>query len=660
MKRWSLLLLSALVISILHLQVFFSTWGERVEPLALDLWFNFRGAVEPPPDIAVVAMDESSYRVLEVPMDKAWPRSLHAELLKKLKDFGARRIAMDILFLGEGADAKADKELSEAFKLTPTVIAAESATREVATTAGSFTMEELLTPPDIFTKSADQIALARLPDDLGVVRRFVVPRTSSTRDVASLFEAAVGKDVITKNSEVPGERDFLWYYGPPGTISTYPVHQVLNISGALPQSTFKDKIVFVGLSLRTELGPAQKDAYRTPFYNRGSMFGVEIQATAAANLLTKHWIKRGSAWSEGLILFVTTLIVTFAIFYLRPHLAGLLALIFCLLWAVASYFLFLSGFFFPGVLLVCFVVPVSYLGSTLAYYFITQRSQQQVEKAFQMYLSPEMAKQMRSNPNVLSLGGESLYATALFTDIEGFTTITEKMTATEVSGMLNAYFTEVMNVVIDKKGTLIKFIGDAIFALWGAPIKHSDHAILACETALGLQRAVRKFNDANKFPVLNTRVGINTGTMVVGNLGSARRFDYTAIGDSVNLASRLEGLNRYFGTSILVSETVKKEAGSKIKMLSVGSIVVSGKTEAVSIYGLFDPEIDADIEALWSKALNKFRLRSWEESAAIFKQVLGLETRLKTASLLYLAEIEGYTAKPPDDEWSGQIVFDHK
>jgi adenylate cyclase len=223
--------------------------------------------------------------------------------------------------------------------------------------------------------------------------------------------------------------------------------------------------------------------------------------------------------------------------------------------------------------------------------------------------------------------------------------------------MLNAYFTEVMDVIFNNKGTLIKFIGDAVFALWGAPIKIPDHARLSCETALIMQKEVQKFNRSKRFPALNTRIGINTGPMVVGNLGSSRRFDFTAIGDSVNLASRLESLNKQFGTWILVSESTRKEAGSKFSFLSLGTIKASGKKESVGVYALFDDPIPTDVENQWLKAINKFRIRAWDEAEAQFRAASENEVRLKKAAELYLHELAQHRISAPEENWQGEIEF---
>lgn len=657
MKRWIGVALFALVVSILHITMFLSSWGDSIEPAAVDLWHNIRGPIAPPQDYVLVAMDETSYAVLEIPMDQAWPRALHAQLINRLADAGAKRVVMDVLFLGPSSKPEADRALADAIKRVPTVIGIESGTREQSSAAGSFTLEELMEPLDIFMESAETTGLVRMPNDDGHVRRFVVPRSEITKDIATLAEAGAGLQHSAPG--LPAEQDFIRYYGPPGTIRTISYHQVMNPKGTLPKDTFKDKIVFVGLNLRTELGPAQKDSYLSPYYKRGQMFGVEIEATASANLLTKDWIRRAPRSIETIVLFIVTFLMTGAIFYLKPQWATVLFLGFVAAWFCCSYLLFLAGYFIPGVLLNFFLL-ISSLGSSLTYYFITHRSQQQVERAFQFYLSPEMAKQMRTDPKALGLGGESVYATAMFTDIAGFTDITETMSATKVSEMLNAYFTEVMDVIFERQGTLIKFIGDAVFAVWGAPIKVDHHAQLACETAITIQREVKKFNASNRFPPLNTRIGLHTGPMVVGNLGSKRRFDYTAIGDTVNMAARLEGANKYFGTHILVTDAVKKEFGNTLSPLSLGALRVVGKKERMAIHTLFEDPLDPEIEKEWLAALTDFRLRKWDSAADRFSKVAQGEPRLEKAVSLYLFKIDKNRSHPPEEDWQGEIVLESK
>ena len=283
-----------------------------------------------------------------------------------------------------------------------------------------------------------------------------------------------------------------------------------------------------------------------------------------------------------------------------------------------------------------------------------------MQNAFELYLSPEMAQQLTEGGAAATLGGAKLWASALFTDIEGFTNITEEMPAERVAAMLNAYFTEVMEVVFQNKGTLIKFIGDAVFVLWGAPVRIDNHAELAVLTALAIDKEVERFNSSGRFPTLKTRIGINTGPMVVGNLGSKRRFDYTAIGDSVNLASRIEGLNKYLGTTVLFSESTRKDCGSTVPALRVADVHVVGKKETVTLYTIFDPmPVEVVINEL-DLALAFFKRRKWEEARTSFEKVKALEPRLIGACALYLATITEYAVSAPPEGWNGQLEFGHK
>ena len=564
---------------------------------------------------------------------------------------------MDILFLDAGADPNADKQLADALKLSPTVIGVDAAVREEVSAVGRYTLEDIYEPLEIFANNVEAVGLARLPEDFGHIRRFINPRTKATQNLPILFEAALGPDF---SAAKPNERDLISFYGPAGTIPTYQYHQLLNPKGQLPRELFAGKTVFVGLDLRTELGPAEKDAYQTSFYQLGPMYGVEIHAVAAGNLLQQHWIKRASANSEQLALFVVTLLVSALIFSLRPLLSGVVFVGFALLWAIGSYTAFTYGYFVPGVVLVGLVLPLSYLGSTLAYYILTYRTQQRVERAFQFYLSPEMTRQLRNDPKLLELGGEDVFGTVLFTDIANFTAITEGMLAADVSKMLNSYFTEVMTVIFDNKGTLIKFIGDAVFVIWGAPVKISDHAKLACQSALAIQAGVDRFNASQRFPALHTRIGINTGSMVVGNLGSTRRFDYTAIGDVVNFCSRLESLNKRFGTSTIVSDFVRREAGQNFNFVPLGAIRVSGKREKVEVFALFDQALSAPVSEIWTRAHNLFRLRRWDQAQQLFEQAATLDSRLVAAVQVYRSEMQVHRDAPPNEEWNGEIVFTSK
>ncbi|MCB9030285.1 MAG: adenylate/guanylate cyclase domain-containing protein [Deltaproteobacteria bacterium] len=655
MTRWIIISLLSLIITVTHVLLFYSSWGDRIEPLAMDVWYQVRGSLEPPDGALLIAMDEQSYGVLDIPLNQAWPRSQHVKLLKRLAEVGAKRVIFDVLFLGESRSKETDKELAKAFALLPTVLGADSIVRDHSSASGSFKLEEVLLPYEPFLNAAETPALVGFPEDYGYLRRFLSKRSSLTKDFRTLSEAAA--EIDRKTSVLPSERDFVKFYGPRGTIPTYSYYQVIDPDKPLPEALLKNKIVFVGLVLQTDLGPAQKDIFLTPY---GRIFGTEIHVTSTLNLLNQDWIVRLPKWAEALILGSITLLISLALLALRPQWGVLLLVGAIIVWVVASYLCFINDLFIPGTIMTTVIFPVTFLASTLYFYFVTRKAQLKMESAFQLYVSPEMAKSIAQNSKKLGLGGEKVWATALFTDIAGFTSITEDMPAEQVSAMLNAYFTEVMDVVFENQGTLIKFIGDAVFVIWGAPIQINDHALKACETAIAIDREVARFNASKRFPPLHTRIGVHTGPMVVGNLGSEKRFDYTAIGDSVNLASRVEGINKYFGTTILITDSVKKEIGGAIATLPAGAITVVGKKEVVELYMLFSSQPPKSVAENWGAGLEAFKDREWEKALQLLKDAAENFGILLKPLELYKAQIEQFSSEPPDEDWQGEIVFSKK
>ena len=627
-----------------------------------------RGPVEPPEDVVIVALDEGSYSLLGVPLNNVWPRRFHADLLTILKELGAKKVLFDVLFNSE-SNPEDDRRLADAIKELPVVLGVDS--KETVEMGLVITQQVPLLP--ILKNNASGLGLVGFKEESGYVRSFYRHINSKTFEaIPTLGQAALD----TFPHGLPGPRDLINFYGPEGTIPSIPVKDLLSFmpqndtvetSPALQQRArevmrkkIEGKVVYVGLKLFTELGVAQKDSYRSPFEQNGGTYGVEIHATVAANIARGDWIRRNSATTDGLIIGVFTFILSTLIFRLRPDSAGIVAITFIIVWGAVSYFAFRSHLLLPGVTLCLAVVPASYLVSTLYYYFTTRRSQQQTKRAFEFYLSPEMAEEVAKNPASLALGGKGEYATAMFTDIAGFTSITEKMSPEQVSEMLNAYFSEVMEAIFPLKGTLIKFIGDAVFALWGAPLKVPDHALKACQAALAIQEEVSKFNESKRFPPLKTRIGIHTGSMVVGNLGSHRRFDFTAIGDSVNLASRVEGVNKYFGTSILVTDSVTRELKGQLPTLLLGTISVAGKNESIGLHLLRKTPLPQSVVTSWEKALRDFQFRRWEQAKDAFNAAAAAEPELTTAKELYLEEIASYEQTPPPEEWMGTISFSKK
>jgi len=621
-----------------------------------DQWLRLKGAAKPPPGVVVVAIDEPSYRELNASFDKPWPRAFQAKLLRRLKALGAKKVAFDVLFTGASANPVADQELASAFALMPSTIGVESSIRYVSNQAGGYQLEEIDRPYEPYRKVAKE-ALVGLNDQDGVIRNFAFPRSDQERAFPTLAQAAAG--VNPDEMGQPGPRDLINYYGPGRTIPIVSFWEVLQDDLPNTPDIFKDAVVFVGLLMRSDTGGAQKDSYHSP-YGAPMIFGVEVHATIVANLLEKSWIYRPPKGIECLLQGVVMGGAVFAAFTISPVALGIATAVVVLLWSVCSFALLTSGFYLAGAATVLILLPATVLVNALVSYMSARRAEESLKSAFSLYVSPDMVPRLQNEGEALKLGGEKMWLTAVFTDIADFTTITEEMPAERTSEMLNAYFTEVMEVVFKNQGTLLKFIGDAIFAIWGAPVKLHNHAELALNTAVAITREVEKFNATKRFPPLITRVGVHTGPMLVGNLGSVKRFDYTAIGDSVNLTSRIEGLNKYFGTEILFTEVTRKEAGGFMGSVPIASVRVKGRKEAVQLFSVFDPPLSPLVFDRWNKALGLFKVADFQGASREFSQVYRDEPRLQRSVDLYAAECERYQSSHPAQGWAGELEFDHK
>lgn len=629
--------------------------GERYEFMIHDELIRLRGPLPPPKDVVVVALDESTYQAWELPMDRPIPRERYAKLITRLAELGAKRVVFDVVFAGPGAVPEWDQELAESLKKIPVVLGMDHGMYE---TNGTINHEIIKPNPD-FASNAYSLGLVGLEITSGVARNFYVERDPNLLSYVTLSEAANG---ITNYSDIadnrlPHSHDLINFFGPARSVPTLSMYQVLEDIQFVPKEYIKDKIVFVGLALRTGLGAEQKDRFLTPF---GDIFGVEIHATEAANLAEGNWIRRPSPQTERIIGSTLTFLSCFLIMIVKPVRAGIFTLLAATLWLAGSYAALGMERFLTGGSVVLAAIPLAFLINTTYNYLSTRKKQLQIERAFSHYLSPEMVSQLQKNPELLKLGGQEITATALFTDIKGFTTITEQLGALKVTQMLNVYFTDVSHAIQQEGGTVIKFIGDAVFALWGSPVPMKDHAARACRAALQIQKAVDAFNTSGKFPELTTRVGLNTGLMVVGNLGSDKRFDFTAIGDSVNVAARVEGVNKYLGTTVLATDDTIGASEQEFTKIRMGAIKVVGKVKPVNLYALLETPVNPALLAKWECGLKAFVGKNWDEAERIFRELVSAENQLSVASGTYLEAIDDFRAKPPKPDWEGDLIMESK
>jgi adenylate cyclase len=658
--RWGLLL--ALIPGLLGIGLTHWAPSASLEKAGgLDQLFLLRGPRTPPAEVCVVAIDDDSYGVLERDNTLPWPRGLHAELIRTLKREGARAVAFDVLFTDPGADPAQDASLTAALAESNNVVL--GASMEL-TQDPLFNEARLLEPLETFKGAAAAVAEVNLSTDSDGVLRYAWPAREGHPGLAlAAYELATGD-----TSQRTANARQLDYYGPARTIKTVSIYQALDPTQYLPPGFFKNKLVFVGVSMGAAAGLAAKDEFLTPYRGaHGSMtFGVEVHATLAANLLERREIKLLDRRSEVVLLLLLPLVASLTFMALRPLVGGaaFLALL-AAPWVMAYFAFSMANLWIPVVIPSAIQLPISYGLSLIWYYLTTVRDREKIKRAFGLYLSPEMIRRIAEDPDAVNLGGQELVGTAVFTDIKGFTSIAEGMSAEATAGMLNAYFSDATRHVFDAGGTLIKFIGDAVFAIWGAPIRRDDHATQACIAALALARAQRADGgDSGPVARLVTRIGVHTGPMLVGNLGSAQRFDYTAIGDAVNLASRIEGLNKAFGTLALASGETIRATDGRFVTRPLGRVRVVGRNEPVELHELIatrDEAGRADAEFLdaFAAARAHFEAGRFDEAADGFRAALAASGGADQASAFFVRSAEDLAAAPPP-VWDGVVVFETK
>lgn len=470
-------------------------------------------------------------------------------------------------------------------------------------------------------------------------------------DAEGLIEAIeVGKDYIETNSD---GSILLNYKGPQKTFPHYGIYDL--IERKIPKEALEDKIVLVGATEK-----AIYDLRTTPV---GVDFpGVEIHANLLDNLLTNSYFKLdhfndiytffvllglglllGIALPNLKNIYGTVLVVALLVGYALAH-----------RWMVTEW-LSWTSFIYPALAIV-----LIWGGVTLYRFLVTDKDKRFIKGAFQQYLSPEVINQLMDNPQMLQLGGERRVMTAFFSDVQGFSTISEQLDPTELVHLLNVFLTAMSNLITEVDGTIDKYEGDAIIAFFGAPMPHEDHATRACMVSLAMQKRLAEMREQweqEGSPPLYMRIGLNTGAMVVGNMGSEKRFDYTMMGNAVNLAARLEGANKNYGTYSCISEMTYEPAKDAIEVRELDLIRVMGITTPVRIYELVAKKGELSEEqrkgfTYFAKGLELFRQQQWEESAKYFNAVNKFIPDDPPAGK-FIERCRQFKANPPGSDWDG-------
>jgi adenylate cyclase len=449
-----------------------------------------------------------------------------------------------------------------------------------------------------------------------------------------------------------------------GDVNTYPYVSIADVvNHKFAPGTFRGKIVLVGASAKG-IG----DLRSTPF-NGINYPGVEIHANVIDNILNRHFLVRGANQVAVdlllILLFGVPLGMWLALAQPRSMLYGLLLLV---PFGAGTWYAFLHGWWLN------FIVPsgtlVANVGFVAVYRaLVEEKEKRKVRGAFQQYLSPEVIRRLLENPDLVKPRKTEI--TVMFSDVRGFTTISEKLDAQELAALLNEYLTEMTRIVFRHAGTLDKYIGDAVMAFWGAPFEEPGHATNACLAALEMIARLAEMQKkwrAEGRPVLDIGVGLSTGVASVGNMGSSLRYGYTALGDTVNLSARLEGLNKEYGSHILLSETTYVEVQDPALVFrELDLIRVKGKLQPITLYELLGtrgaPEDNgADLEErveMFSQGRACYRERHWQDAQIIFEKLLERWPEDGPARM-YANRCREYYVAGPEKGWDGVYVMTHK
>ncbi len=610
-------------------------------------------------DVIIVAIDEVSFQ--QIGFRWPWPRALHGRITDYLYNAGASAVVFDILFPEPSQDPLDDKFFSEAIKRAGNVVLGANFTSIGRRNYETYFVEE---PVIVLAEAASRVGMVNFyPDFDGSVRmgaKRINGRPSlalAALETARESEESGGGLKIKKSEFSDCDNVFcIEFAGKSRSVPVVSYYQVLN--HMTPPDLFKNKIVLVGFqtgaSVQVESGA---DSFPTPFlrFTKEMMFGVEIHANIIRTMIHGCPIKIVTTPLMELLF----LILAFGTFFVRKkpvHLTLSTVGSLILLSGVSILLFRTEGYIFdvmPGMT----AVSINGLLLGINEFRTSYREKARIKKAFSSYVAPDVVINVLQNYDNLKLGGEKKRLSVLFSDIRDFTSISEGLSPENLVRLLNIYLSRMTEKIFDHHGTLDKYIGDAIMVIFGAPVWFENHAENACRTALDMQAALLEMNKENSLESgveFRIGIGINTGNMIVGNMGSERRFDYTVIGDEVNLASRLEGVTKLYNVSIIISEETRKDLGSEFICRELDLIRVKGKTKPIRIYELITTtllsEQDEAVIKIFAMGLEAYRDQRWDEAISFFNKILELRPE-DGPSLLFIQRCKTLKLSPPNKKW---------
>lgn len=595
--------------------------------------------------IAIVAIDDLSLQEIG---RWPWNRDVFAKAINALSE--AKVIGIDVAFFEESTPEH-DALLGEAVSKANVVVPVEYLS--FAKQGDKIIGQRMLMPIKELA-SAKNGYVNVVTDTDGTTRAI----NMDISDEYDNFAYVVYNEYWKKELTDKPARFLVNFIGKPGSYKTYSITDVVN--GRIDEFEFKDKLVLIGAT-----SPDMHDDYFVPTSGGKAMPGVEIHANAIQTMINKDFLTEESRAINALVLLVSSLLI--AVIASKWGIKGMTIISPLIL---IGYIFFTIYAFNYGLIMNIVYLPLAivsvYTAETIYAYRATKKEKQQIKDALSKYVAPAVVSEIMKHPEKLKLGGDRKEITIFFSDIRGFTTISEGLTPEQLVHLLNEYLTAMTDIIMKQQGLVDKYIGDAVMAFWGAPLEQKDHAEKACYSSLEMKDKLGALNKKwakEGFPEIKIGIGLNTGHAVIGNMGSYERFNYTAMGDTINTGSRLEGLTKQYGVMIITSEETQKSAqasaGDKFVFRKLDLVQVKGKHKPVFIYELvcrkeeLTPQINSRIKA-YETGFELYLEQKWDKAIKEFEKTGDY------ASKEFINRCTMFKKNPPSSKWDGVWVMTSK
>ncbi len=634
MRTLFISIIISFVVSILIFTGFLNTWETRVS----DALYAPSSTLD---DIVIVAIDDNSLQDLG---RWPWSRDYFAKVIDYMNQ--SMIIGVDISFF-EAADN--DSLLAESIKKNKVVLAMEY-------TSFSFVDGELygdsLVKPS-FTLGMEGVdfktGFVNLYTDSDGVTRSFTPHIKGVED-HDHFSVVIVEEILGTPLELDNNRMLINFYAEPGGYNYISFSDVYN--NLVDSSYFNDKIVLIGATAAN-----LHDDANVPISNK-LMPGIEINANLVQSILTRDFIHYQDDFSAIGLIFLFGILTGILLYFFRIHIATILVVVVFIGYIFFSIYMFDNGIIM-NIIFPLLSVSLVYIGSVVTFYLTEERSRKWITDVFGKYVSPVVIENLIKNPKMINLGGEKRNITIFFSDIRGFTSISEKLEPESLVHLLNDYLTEMTSIIIKDDGLVDKYMGDAIMAFWGAPLDQPDHPEMACYSSIEMVNKLEELKKKWKkegLPSFDVGIGINSGEAIVGNMGSSSRFDYTAMGDNVNLASRIEGLNKIYGTNIIISENTYKLVKDKFESRKLDLVRVKGKEKPIFIFELISEKNKIsknqnDFIKFYESGLKLYFDMNWEKAIKSFEDAIKIIE--DEASKIFIVRCKDFMKNPPSKDWEG-------